>query len=108
MTGQKCDHIPQEGTTYTAAERLPAALNRSEDYPIDAVCATCSLPVRCVRPGAPWQLKRLVAFKARHPEVSASENGRATWFDDDGPHAVTYETAYRMLDYLEALFDRWC
>lgn len=112
-----CEHEPEDGTLYTATG-LAASLSRELDFPVEAVCAKCSQPIRreqheVTHPGGDWQLKyplpreRLAAFKTRHPQVTVSADSRtAAWFDDDGPHQVTYDSPLELAGYLEARFDR--
>lgn len=110
MPRKRCQHEPGEGTLYTTLG-LTASLNRQDDYPVEAVCAKCSRPIVLPQPGEAPRLKylddRIADFRARHPEVTIGENDQsASWFDDDGPQAVSYGSADRLIDYLEARFDR--
>lgn len=111
MKSDECEHSPQEGTIYTTL-CLPGSMNRRDDFPLEAMCAKCSMPIRREKYDDPqWDLKplptsvRLSEFKKRHPEISASAGGRASWFSDDGPHAETFGSTEKMLNYLEARFD---
>lgn len=110
MPRKPCHHQPEEGTLYTSVG-LPASLNRQDDYPVEAVCAKCSRPILLPWPGKAAHLKyvddRISDFRERHPEVTIGENDqRATWFDDDGPQSASYGSPDRLMDYLEARFDR--
>jgi hypothetical protein len=112
MKPELCEHSPQSGTLYTTTG-LPASTSRRDDFPIEAMCAKCSRPIRRPRgddpvwePKYPTTAERLVSFTGRHPEVSANESGRASWFADDGSHTRTFDSLEKMLDYLEARFDR--
>lgn len=112
MKTDHCAHEPQDGTIYTTTG-LPASLNRRDDFPVEAMCVKCSVPIRRLRyndprwiPKPPPISERLAAFAMRHPTVSANENGQASWFGDDGPHSEAFGSAEKMMDYLEARFDR--
>lgn len=111
-----CRHRPQAETIYTTGGR-PASLKRRADFPVEAVCEVCELPIRreqfeVTRPRGDWQLKylehRLADFRARHPEITITEDAlKASWFSDDGPHEVSYSSPARLTAYLEARFDTW-
>jgi hypothetical protein len=50
--------------------------------------------------------ERFTRFRARHPEVTVSEDGQhASWTEHDGPHSVGCESLPWMIGYLEAKFD---
>lgn len=109
----RCKHAPQDGTLYTTSG-LAASLSRRWDYPIDAMCISCGNPIRIDHPTDRWALKvypeeKISFFKVRHPEVvikTTVAGWSASWFDDDGPHEVTYISPRLFIDYLEAKFDR--
>lgn len=110
-----CRHEPAAGTLYTSTG-LEASLTRRDDFPVEAMCASCFRPIRreqfeVTRPGGDWLLKyipdRLDAFRARHPQVTIADTGRfASWYDDDGPQKASYASPERLIRYLEARFDR--
>lgn len=113
--GDACQHQPADGTLRTRTG-LPASLEDRDDFPVEALCANCSRPIRrqqyeVTRPDGGWRLKdpelwdRFAAFRARHPEVHISDSGQsAAWFGDDGPYTAFYDSPLRMIGYLEARF----
>jgi hypothetical protein len=48
------DAMPLDGTLYTAVGSLPASLNRADDFPAEALCSQCHMPVRAESPQGQW------------------------------------------------------